>query len=88
MTTITQEMEDFLASCDLTTPFILNDNEDTGLEVSKAAPPPRRRGRKKRTGVDPVVKLEMDRLKERKRCSNYRQRRRDERERLQQEEKL
>ncbi|KAG1703514.1 hypothetical protein DVH05_007461 [Phytophthora capsici] len=91
MTAITQEIEDFLASCDLTTPLILIDGEDitdSRLNDFVAAPRRQQRRRKKLTGVDYAVKQEMDRIKDRKRCSNYRQRQRNERERLQQEEKL
>ncbi|GMF65943.1 unnamed protein product [Phytophthora lilii] len=94
--TVVRDVEDFLTSCDLSAfelPNLSNGCDDSTTELSisdstKDHPPhePKKRGRKKST-IDPVIKLELDRIKDRKRCSRYRARQRDERQSLKQQVK-
>ncbi|GMF42141.1 unnamed protein product [Phytophthora fragariaefolia] len=64
---------------------LLQASSDDASDISVIPPTePRKRGRK-RSNIDPAVKQELERAKDRKRCSRYRRRQRDERQKLQQE---
>ncbi|GMF65941.1 unnamed protein product [Phytophthora lilii] len=79
------ELDDFLASCDLEVlSSLLQDDDHDGTNVTPPPSVPRKRGRKK-SNIDPATKHELDRIKDRNRCSKYRARQRNERIGLQQE---
>ncbi|KAG3239137.1 hypothetical protein PI124_g15921 [Phytophthora idaei] len=85
--TTIEQVEQFLTPFTLSTSSDIDErtgHEDPASGRVTASSKPRRRGRKK-SNVDPVTKREMDRLKDRKRCSSYRQRQRNERESLHKE---
>ncbi|KAG2908426.1 hypothetical protein PC117_g19960 [Phytophthora cactorum] len=85
--TTIEQVEQFLTPFTLSTSNDIDErtgHEDPASRHVTASSKPRRRGRKK-SNVDPVTKREMNRLKDRKRCSSYRQRQRNEHEGLHKE---